>query len=29
MTDGLAGLGLGLARHGTGIDYDQVGIRCV
>lgn len=26
MTDGLAGLSLGLARHGAGIDYDQVGI---
>ena len=26
MTDGLTGLGLGLARHGAGIDDDQVGI---
>ena len=27
MTDGLTGLSLGLARHGAGIDYNQVGIQ--
>lgn len=26
MTDGLTGLGLGLARNGTGVNDDQIGI---